>query len=85
MLIKELAQTVVKIKDAQKATAFLHAILTPAELEQIAQRLQIFRLLIKGVPQREISKQLGVSIGTITHGSRELKYGSAREIEAILK
>lgn len=73
--IKELAKALVALKDAQVAEDFLHNILTPKELEEIARRLQIFKLLLDGKPQREIAKELGVSIGTISHGSREIKYG----------
>lgn len=83
--IEDLAATLVKIRDPQKAEDFLRAILTPGELEQVAQRLQIFKMLVKEIPQRKIAGELGVSIGTITHGSRELKYGSAMNIVTLLK
>ena len=71
----ELADSIVNIDNKALAKAFLKNLLTPAELEEIAKRLQIAKLLKKGVPQREIAKQLNVSIGTVSRGSRELKYG----------
>jgi len=74
--IDELADAVVRINKRQEAKDFLKNILTPGELEEIVKRLQIIKLLKKGIPQREISKKLDVSIGTITRGSRELKYGA---------
>mgnify|MGYP002642630611 CR=1 FL=1 len=74
--LNELADTIVLIKERQIAKDFLKNILTPTELEEIAKRLQIVKLLKKGTPQREIAKKLDVSIGTITRGSRELKYGA---------
>ena len=52
---------------------FLEDILTPVEFEDIITRWQIIKQLSRGVPQREIAKQLGVSIAKITRGSRELK------------
>ena len=73
--IKELSLALVGIKDEVTAEAFLRNILTPAELDEISKRLQIVKLLLKGVPQREVAKKLGVSMGTVSRGSRELKYG----------
>lgn len=73
--INELADVIVAIRERSVALAFLQNILTPAELEEIALRLQIVKCLKKGMPQREVAKQLGVSIGTVSRGARELKYG----------
>lgn len=73
--VKELSRVLVKIKDDATAEAFLHNILTPGELDEISKRLQIVKLLLKNVPQREVAKTLGVSIGTVSRGSREIKYG----------
>ncbi|MFA5820513.1 MAG: Trp family transcriptional regulator [Candidatus Gracilibacteria bacterium] len=81
--LKELAKAVVAIKDPVTAEEFLQNILTPKELEEVAKRLQIFKLLYKGMPQRKIAEELNVSIGTIGHGSRELQYGK-KAIQKIL-
>nr|WP_239090355.1 Trp family transcriptional regulator [Marinomonas ostreistagni] len=51
----------------------LNALLTPNEIAEMQRRLQIFALLEAGVSQREIAKQLGVGIATVTRGSRALK------------
>ncbi|MEP0072400.1 MAG: Trp family transcriptional regulator [Marinomonas sp.] len=51
----------------------LKALLTPNELNELKHRLEIFSLLEQGVPQRDIAKQLGVGIATVTRGSRALK------------
>ena len=53
----------------------LAALLTPNELDAISTRLEIARLLQTGISQRQIAKQLGVGIATVTRGSRELKAG----------
>lgn len=71
----ELAGAVASIDDSKEAAEFLENILTPKEYEEVALRLQIFKMLGKGMPQRDIAKKLGVSIGTISRGSRELQYG----------
>lgn len=51
----------------------LRELLTSSELDDVANRLQIFELLEQGVPQRQIADQLGVGIATVTRGSNALK------------
>lgn len=51
----------------------LKELLTPGELVDVAKRLQIFRMLEEGVPQRQIAERLGVGIATVTRGSNTLK------------
>lgn len=75
--IKNLAATIAKIDDPKVAENFLHNLLTPNELEEIARRLQIFKLLKQGLPQRTVAAKLQVSIGTVSRGARELKYGKS--------
>lgn len=74
--IDELAKTIASMKNKKVIKDFLTNILTPAELEEISKRLQIVKLLHKGVPQRKVAEKLNVSIGTVSRGSRELKYGA---------
>lgn len=74
--VNELVGTILSLKKKEIALAFLQNILTPAELDEIATRLQIVKLLNKGVSQREVAEKLGVSIGTVSRGARELKYGA---------
>lgn len=54
---------------------FLDGILTPQELEEIPVRLQIVKLLKKGIPQHEIAQKLGVGVATVTRGSKEITKG----------
>lgn len=51
----------------------LRALLTDSELDEIAKRLQIFKRLQAGIPQRQIAEELGVGIATVTRGSNALK------------
>jgi len=71
----ELAAILTSIKDEDQMGRLLQAFLTPQELEDLILRWEIVKLLHKGMPQREIAKQLGVAIGTVSRGARELKYG----------
>ena len=51
---------------------FLTDLLTPAEYDDIVVRWQIVKRLHQGTAQRRIAQDLGVSVATITRGSREL-------------
>ena len=71
-------QLISKIHELDSKAAiesFLDTILTDRELEEIAHRLQIIKLLKEGVSQREIVARLGVGIATVTRGSKALKTG----------
>ncbi len=72
---KELYSLFASIDDAKEAEMLLHDILTPQELDSLAERWQLIQMLDAGVPQRDIAEKLGVSISKITRGSRELQYG----------
>jgi len=52
---------------------FLRCLLTPAEIADIAGRWALVKALRQKISQREIAKDLGVSLCKITRGSRELK------------
>lgn len=68
----ELVELLTKVDDKKLLKEFFIDLLTPNEFNEIAQRLQIVKLLKKGIPQREISKKLGISIAKVTRGSRTL-------------
>ena len=51
----------------------LRDLLTDSELVEVANRLQIFEMLQRGVPQRRIADELGVGIATVTRGSKAIK------------
>jgi TrpR family transcriptional regulator, trp operon repressor len=80
-LFDQLLTAILAYEDPKKLREFLKAILTPKELEEIPTRLQIIKLLKKGMPQREIAEKLGVGIATVTRGSSELKKGNFSDIE----
>jgi TrpR family trp operon transcriptional repressor len=74
-LHKKLVQHLLSAASPQDMSTMLASLLTPGELDSIATRLEIARLLKAGVVQREIAKRLGVGIATVSRGSRELKAG----------
>ena len=58
--------------DRELLKAFFLDILSPAEYKELGVRWQIVKQLSRRIPQRKIAKNLGVSIATVTRGSREL-------------
>ncbi len=55
---------------------FLVAITTDKERQELSQRIEIVKRLIQGIPQFNIAAELGVGVGTVTRGSKELSKGS---------
>jgi len=71
--LKELSAALSKVKDSVLIEEFLRCLLTPAEIADIAGRWALVKALQQNKPQREIAKDLGISLCKITRGSRELK------------
>lgn len=71
--LNELLDHLLAIDSREEMASALHALLTPSEFTEIIKRLQIFRMLEAGIPQRKIAEELGVGIATVTRGSRALK------------
>lgn len=73
--IAELYELFASVEDEKEAKLLLTDILTPQELESLAERWQLIQALNKGMPQREIAEKLEISISKITRGSRMLQFG----------
>ena len=71
--LKEMAGALSKIKDRALIEDFLRCLLTQAEIADVAGRWALVKALQLNKSQREIAKELGVSLCKITRGSRELK------------
>jgi TrpR family trp operon transcriptional repressor len=71
--LEELSRTMAKAADGELIESFLRCLLTPAETADIAARWALVKALEKKIPQREIARDLGLSLCKITRGSRELK------------
>lgn len=76
----ELADVLVRLKNRKQMLEFLDGLLTPQELVELSQRLQIVKQLKQGIPQREIVANLGVGIATVTRGSREIQNGKFTQV-----
>ncbi len=75
-----LVETILSLDSKKDVKAFLDGILTPKEREELPVRLQIVKMLKKGVPQHEIASKLGVGVATVTRGSKEIAKGNFSRI-----
>lgn len=71
--LTELAGALALCQDEKKIENFLKSILTPSEVQEVTSRWALVQRIYQGVPQRQISRELGLSLCKITRGSRELK------------
>ena len=71
--IREMAVTLAHIRDGSLIEEFLCSILTPNELNTVAERWELVKLIDQGMSQRKIAEKLGLSLCKITRGSKELK------------
>jgi TrpR family trp operon transcriptional repressor len=69
----ELARALAAADDPQFIEEFLASLFTEAEISEMGKRWALVRLLDDGVSQRNIARQLGLSLCKITRGSKELK------------
>lgn len=81
---KLLMSAFASLKSMEEAAAFLRDILTPAEIEEFANRLTIAKLLTKGLPYLEIAKQVGTSTTTVTRVAHWL-YNGCGGYRSVLK
>ena len=71
--ISEMANALANAANPELIEGFLYSLLTPSEADEIAKRWALVKDLSRGRPQRDIAKELGLSLCKITRGSRELK------------
>ena len=61
------------INNPDQMQEFLTEMLTPSECRDLALRWELMRRLKRGVPQRKIATELGISLCKITRGAKILK------------
>jgi len=71
--LTELAQLLSRTDDPHLVEGVLNALLTPSEAHDLSARWELVKRLDQGETQRQIAKELGLSLCKITRGSRELK------------
>lgn len=75
--IRKIAEILSQINSADEIIEFLNEILTESELSVLSKRWRILAMLSEGRTQREIAKELSVSLCKITRGSKIYKKPNA--------
>jgi TrpR-related protein YerC/YecD len=73
--IQELFDAVASLRSADEAGRFLRDLCTLSELEAMAHRWQVARLLEEGLPYLEISRRTHASTTTVTRVAHWLRHG----------
>ena len=71
--IKEISNILKNIDSSKEIQNFLLELLTESEVETLSKRWCIVKMLIEGKTQRDIAKELNVSLCNITRGAKILK------------
>ena len=74
--IDKLFEALKLLKNEEEYYRFFEDICTISELQAIAQRLEVARLLREKVTYQQISRQTGASTATISRVNRSLSYGN---------
>ncbi len=74
--LDELADAVLVVRTQEEAQRFLRDLCTLPELEALAHRWQIVRLLDEGVPYVEIAERVPTSTATVTRVAQWLRHGT---------
>lgn len=82
---KNLIKGLLALKNEKEMAAFLRDILTLAELEEFANRLEIARLIYKGHSYQEIADKTGVSTTTVSRVSHWLFNGCGGYFKVLTK
>ena len=75
--IEELSGIMSNMNDKKDLRQFLLEILTESELADLSKRWRIIKMLNSGYTQREIAKELNVSLCKVTRGAKILKNKNA--------
>jgi len=74
--LDELAAAFLRLRNRDEARRFLRDLCTRGELEALAHRWQIVRLLEEGVPYLEIAERVHTSTATVTRVAQWLRHGT---------
>jgi TrpR-related protein YerC/YecD len=73
--LNDLFDAVLTLKTRDEAAAFLRDLCTINELQTLAERWEVARLVNEEVPYRKINEQTGVSTATVTRVAHWLHHG----------
>jgi TrpR-related protein YerC/YecD len=73
--IRELLETILELESSDEAERFFRDLCTLAELEAMAHRWQVAKLVDAGLPYHEVSRRTGASTTTVTRVAHWLRHG----------
>ena len=73
--LEELFATIAKLRTADEASRFLRDLCTRSELDAMAHRWDVAKLLAEGLPYLEVSKRAHASTTTVTRVAQWLRNG----------
>jgi TrpR-related protein YerC/YecD len=73
--IEELSEAIAGLRSVEETERFLRDLCTIGELEAMAHRWQVARLLDQGLPYHEIARRTGASTTTVTRVAQWLRHG----------
>ncbi len=83
--ITEISTMLASKNDAGEIKNAIIELLTKSELETLSKRWRILKMLIEGRTQRDIAKELQVSLCKVTRGSQILKKSKSTVAEYLTK
>lgn len=73
--MRDLFETILGLQDPDEVERFLRDLCTLSELQAMAHRWEVAKLLERGLPYHEISKLTGASTTTVTRVAHWLRHG----------
>jgi len=72
---ERLFEAFLTLKTVDEVASFCRDLMTEPEINEFAARFEVASLLNQGKPQRQVSKESGVSIATVTRVNQWLRRG----------
>ena len=82
--LSQVAKMLFTIQKEKQLRGCLEDLLTPQEIIEIGERIQLCSELLQGKTQRVIAEKLGISVTTVNRGARILKFGTG-ELKTLLE
>ncbi len=73
--MQDLFETIETLDGSENVERFLRDLCTLSELEAMAHRWEVVKLLDQGLPYQEIARRTGASTTTVTRVAHWLRYG----------
>jgi Trp operon repressor len=71
-----LLQLFLHVQSKEEMQYLFDALLTPSEQDTLSERIHIVENILSGKTQREVAKETGASLTTVSRGNREIKFGN---------